>query len=165
MTNFLSNPTNSGLNIITWVHYYFLTFPACFWIPIIFSNFDYNCSNFIDMRKLQEEVKKALGYQKLFWPSSIWMNCSSDLKNFAFSIEFQKFFSITRTIFSHSKGQIISKRFFLAKDSPKKRTKTRRILVKTNSFGRILEQKKTFRDYLTFKRPLNSSWTFFQKII
>ena len=30
------------------------------------------------------------------------------------------------------KGQIISKRFFLAEDSPKKRTKTRRKLVKTN---------------------------------
>ena len=36
------------------------------------------------------------------------------------------------------KGQIISKRFFLAKDSSKKRTKTRRILVKTNSFVRFL---------------------------
>ena len=36
------------------------------------------------------------------------------------------------------KGQIISKRFFLAEDSPKKRTKTRRILVKTNSFVRFL---------------------------
>ena len=53
------------------------------------------------------------------------------------------------------KGQIISKRFFLAEDSSKKRTKTRRILVKTNSFVRFLEEssarKKTFRDYLTFK--------------
>ena len=36
------------------------------------------------------------------------------------------------------KGQIISKRFFLAEDSPIKRTKTRRILVKTNSFVRFL---------------------------
>ena len=36
-----------------------------------------------------------------------------------------------------SKGQIISKRFFLAEDSSKKRTKTRRILVKTNSFVRF----------------------------
>ena len=39
------------------------------------------------------------------------------------------------------KGQIISKSFFfLAKDSSKKRTKTRRILVKTNSFVRFLEE-------------------------
>ena len=41
---------------------------------------------------------------------------------------------------SASKGQIISKRFFLAEDSSKKRTKTRRILVKTNSFVRFLEE-------------------------
>ena len=39
-----------------------------------------------------------------------------------------------------TKGQIISKRFFLAEDSSKKRTKTRRILVKTNSFVRFLEE-------------------------
>ena len=38
------------------------------------------------------------------------------------------------------KGQIISKRFFLAKDSSKKRTKTRRTVVKTNSFVRFLEE-------------------------
>ena len=36
------------------------------------------------------------------------------------------------------KGQIISKHFFLAKDSSEKRTKTSRILVKTNSFVRFL---------------------------
>ena len=34
------------------------------------------------MRNLQEQVKKALCYQKLFWPFTLWMNCSSDLKNF-----------------------------------------------------------------------------------
>ena len=38
------------------------------------------------------------------------------------------------------KGQIISIRLFLAKDSSKKRPKTRRILVKTNSFVRFLEE-------------------------
>ena len=36
------------------------------------------------------------------------------------------------------KGQIISTGFFLAEDSPKKRTKTNHILVKTNSFVRFL---------------------------
>ena len=36
------------------------------------------------------------------------------------------------------KGQIISKRIFLAEDSPKKRTKTSHTLVKTNSFVRFL---------------------------
>ena len=39
-----------------------------------------------------------------------------------------------------TKGQIISKRFFLAEDSSKKQTKTRRILVKMNSFIRFLEE-------------------------
>ena len=41
------------------------------------------------------------------------------------------------------KGQIISKRLFLVEHSPKKRTKTRRILVKTNSFVRLLEESST----------------------
>ena len=35
------------------------------------------------MRNLQEQVKKAFCYQKLFWPFIVWINCSSDLKNFA----------------------------------------------------------------------------------
>ena len=61
---------------------YFLTFPACFSIPIIFSNFDFNCSNLSSLRNLQEQVKKAFCYQELFWPFTVWINCSSDLKNF-----------------------------------------------------------------------------------
>ena len=36
----------------------FLTFPACILIPIFFSNLNSNCSNLLDMRNLQEEVKK-----------------------------------------------------------------------------------------------------------
>ena len=32
---------------------------------------------------LQEQVKKAFCYQKLFWPFTVWINCSSDLKTFA----------------------------------------------------------------------------------
>ena len=34
------------------------------------------------MRNFQEQVKKALCHQKLFWPFTVWMNCSSDLKIF-----------------------------------------------------------------------------------
>ena len=34
------------------------------------------------MRNLQEQVKKAFCYQKLFWPFTVWINCSSDLKIF-----------------------------------------------------------------------------------
>ena len=44
-----------------------------------------NCSNLVDLRKLQEQVKKAFCYQKLFWPFTVWINCSSDLKNFEYS--------------------------------------------------------------------------------
>ena len=60
----------------------FLTFPACFSIPIIFSNLNSSCSNLLDLRNLQEQVKKAFCYQKLFWPFTVWINCSSDLKIF-----------------------------------------------------------------------------------
>ena len=42
-----------------------------------------NCSNLLDMRNLQEQVKKAFCYRKLFWPFTVWINCSSDLKNLA----------------------------------------------------------------------------------
>ena len=42
-----------------------------------------NCSNLLDMRNLQEQVKKEFCYQKLFWPFTVWTNCSSDLKNLA----------------------------------------------------------------------------------
>ena len=36
------------------------TIPTCFWMPIIFSNLHYDCSNLLDMRNLQEQVKKAI---------------------------------------------------------------------------------------------------------
>ena len=48
-----------------------------------FSNLNSNCSNSLIMRNLQEQVKKAFCYQKLFWHFTVWINCSSDLKNFA----------------------------------------------------------------------------------
>ena len=43
---------------------------------------------FLDMRNLQEQVKKAFCYQS-----------QKNVKFSAFSLEFQKFFSITRPIF------------------------------------------------------------------
>ena len=57
----------------------------------IFSNFscmflnpnNSNCSNLLDLRNLQEQVKKAFYYQKLFRPFTVWINCSSDLKFFS----------------------------------------------------------------------------------
>ena len=63
----------------------FLTFPACFLIPIIFSNLNDNCSNFLDT------YKKPPGTSY----KSIIIIC----KFSAFSFEFQTFFSITGTIF------------------------------------------------------------------
>ena len=61
------------------------------------------------MRNLQEQVKKASFYQKLFWPFIVWINCSSDLKNFTNSqpsaSNFKSFFSITRTFFFLTVGQ------------------------------------------------------------
>ena len=62
--------------------YFFSNFSCMFLIPIFFSNLNYNCSNLLDLRNLQEQVKKAFCYQKLFWPFTVWINCSSDLKNF-----------------------------------------------------------------------------------
>ena len=48
------------------MYIFFLTFPICFYIPIIFSNLNSNCSNLLGMRNLQEQVKKAFCHQKLF---------------------------------------------------------------------------------------------------
>ena len=57
---------------------------SCFFLhPRKCSNLNYNCSNLLDMRDLQEQVKKAFCYQKILWPFTVWINCSSDLKNFA----------------------------------------------------------------------------------
>ena len=59
----------------------------CFSIPIIFFNLNYDCSNFLDMRNLQEQVIKAFCCQKLFWP---WINFFSvGQNNFGNKIPFQ----------------------------------------------------------------------------
>ena len=92
----------------------FLTFPACFsqseyffpiWITIVLIASTlinhYDRSNFLDMRHLQEQVKKAFCYQKLFWPFP-----QKIFKFSAFILEFQKFFLITKTIFfSHYRSE------------------------------------------------------------
>ena len=85
---------------------YFLTFPACFSIPIIFPNLNLN---FLHMRNLEEQAKKAFCYQKLFWPFTVWINCSSNLNKFANSwpsaSNFKSFFLITRALFSYSRSE------------------------------------------------------------
>ena len=58
------------------------------------------------MRNLQEHVKKAFCYQKLFWPFTVWINCSSDLKNFCkFSASNFKSFSWSLEQFFVTVGQ------------------------------------------------------------
>ena len=42
-----------------------------------------NCSNSLDLRNVQEQVRKAFCHQTLFWPFAVRINCSSDLKMFA----------------------------------------------------------------------------------
>ena len=49
----------------------------------MFENFEkmWNCI-WIKIRKLQEQVRKASCYRKLFWPFTVRINCSSHLKIF-----------------------------------------------------------------------------------
>ena len=50
---------------------------------MIFSNLNFNWSKLLQLRNLQEQVEKAFCYKKLFWPFTVWINGSSDLKIFA----------------------------------------------------------------------------------
>ena len=70
------------LPLETLKYFFFLTFHACFLIPTIYSKMNSNFSNLSNVRNLQEQVKKAFYYQKLFWPFTVRKNCSSDFKNF-----------------------------------------------------------------------------------
>ena len=49
----------------------FSNFSCMFLNPNNFSNFNFNCSNLLDMRNLQEQVKKAFCYQKFFSPFTV----------------------------------------------------------------------------------------------
>ena len=66
-----------------------------------------NCFNFLDMRNLQKQVKKAFFCQKMFWPFTAWTYCSSDLKIFAnsrprFSRSLEQFFlTVDQNNFGH----------------------------------------------------------------
>ena len=100
---------------------------------------------------------------RIFYPLvSCYQNCS-DLLWEKIVLVIEKTFEICRwrpKIFKHFeitgtiKGQIISKRFFLAKDSSKKRTKTRRTLVKMNSFVRFLEESLAWQFAFEINWPL-----------
>ena len=96
----------------------------------IFSHLNFNCSNLLDSRNLQEQVEKAFFYQKFFWPFSVWINCSTNLKNFAnyrpsasnfqsFSRSLEQFFSqwvrtilLTKYHFGFLTFWLLIKRYF-----------------------------------------------------
>ena len=52
--------------VSTFTNFHFLTFPADFQILISFCFLNYSCFNFLDLRNLQEQVRKTFCYQKLF---------------------------------------------------------------------------------------------------
>ena len=84
----------------------FLTFHVGFWIPIICPNLNLNCSNVLDLRNLQEQIKKAFCFKYcsdvlLFeWIVLMISILQTSALNF-------KFFSITRTFFFSQKARII----------------------------------------------------------
>ena len=55
------------------------------------------------------KLKKAFCYQKMFWPFSVWINCSGDHKNFANSrpsaSNFKSFTWSLGQFFSHSRSE------------------------------------------------------------
>ena len=70
--------------------------------------------------KTPGEVRKTFCYQKLVWPFTAWINCSSDLNKFceflAFSLEFLKFFLMTRKYFlTKEKIILVTKYHYLMK--------------------------------------------------
>ena len=70
---------HSDSEIVTGIKLFFIL-SSMFLNP---NNLNSNCSNLLDMRNLEEKVKNAFCYQTLFWPFTVRINCSSDLKIFA----------------------------------------------------------------------------------
>ena len=69
----------------------------------MFSNLTSNCSNSLDMGNLQEQVKKVLCYQQLFWAFTVLTSYSSDLKKFSNSqpsaLNFKSFSALLEQFF------------------------------------------------------------------
>ena len=55
----------------------FSNFSFMFLNPFFFSNLNPNCSNSLYLRNLQNQVRKAFSYQKLFWIFTVWIKCST----------------------------------------------------------------------------------------
>ena len=73
-----------------------------------FLDLNSNCSALLDLKNLQEQVKKHSGiknYSVLSLFEQIVLEISKNLQFLGHSFEFQTFFSITRTFFSHSRSE------------------------------------------------------------
>ena len=89
------------------------------------------------MRNLQEQVKKAFCYQKLFWPFTVWINCSSDLKIFDNSWpSASNFKSFSRSL----------EQFFLT--------------VSQNNFGNKMSFFEQIFEWVLFLNFLHSNWKY-----
>ena len=78
--------------------------------PIIFSNLNFNCSNSLDLKSLQKQVKKhsvTKNCSDLSLFESIVLVITKFCKFLAFSLQFQKFFSIFLTVGQNNFGNKI----------------------------------------------------------
>ena len=85
----------------------FSNFPCRFLNPkYFFSNLNYIFCNVSKSDKTSRNSLKSILFQKLYWRFTVWINVLEISIFFckfeAFSLESQKFFSICKTIFSHS---------------------------------------------------------------
>ena len=65
------------------LHITFLIFPACFYIPIIFSNLNSNCTNVLDLETSRNKLKKAFCFKNcsdLLWCEKIILVISKILQ-------------------------------------------------------------------------------------
>ena len=81
---------------------HFSNFSCMFLNPNIFFQFEFKFFKFIESEKPPGTSEKAICSQILFWPFTVWINCSSDLKNSRTSASN---LLITRTICSHSRSE------------------------------------------------------------
>ena len=129
-------------------------FQSCFWEkgiyfsciflnPIFFFNMNSNFSNLLGKRSIQEQLKKAFCYQNLFWPFTVWTNCSVDLKHFPNSqslvLNFKRFtwslgqffFTVAHTTVSSNSfhGQITQKTVHQISDPDTKNGQAHRAMI------------------------------------
>ena len=94
------------IGIFDW---FFPKFSCMFLNPNNFFQFEFLfVKNHQILETSRNKLKKPFCYQKLFWPFTIWINCSRDLKNFANSQPSAsnfKSFSQSLEFFSHCRSE------------------------------------------------------------